>query len=264
MAGTVNIARGLWDDPTFKDAEMSQREAWIWMIAEASWKDRTKRVGSTEIELERAQLAASTRFMAAAWMWSEARVRRYLDMLENRRMIQRKIDAGVTVITICKYDDYQAQPKDIDAAATQQSTQQRRTVDANEKKGERREKEGEEDIRRFSADLLGNEAAEISVKADRFDEFWKVYPGKHGKPAAKKAWVKALKRSSADQIIAAARVYAGQVAGNDPKYTKWPQGWLNEERFLDDDLQPVHKPNLSVEERRARMIAGESWKRSVV
>lgn len=140
MAGTVNISRDLWDDPTFKDSEMSQREAWIWMIAEASWKARARRFGSTEIELQRGQLAASTRFMAKAWMWSEPRVRRYLDMLENRRMITRVTDAGVTVITISKYNDYQNGPRVGDAPSTQQPTQDRRTSDANEKKGEIRDK----------------------------------------------------------------------------------------------------------------------------
>ncbi|WP_313348209.1 hypothetical protein [Paracoccus sp. (in: a-proteobacteria)] len=119
MAGTVNVSRDLWDDPTFKDSEMSQREAWVWMIAEASWKARTKRAGSIEVELRRGQLAVSTRFMAKAWMWSEPRVRRYLDMLENRRMIERATDAGVTVITICKYDEYQNTPRADDAPPTQ-------------------------------------------------------------------------------------------------------------------------------------------------
>ena len=136
MAGTINVSRDLWDDPTFKDSEMSQREAWVWMIAGASWKARTKRIGSAELELQRGQLAASTRFMAKAWMWSEPRVRRYLDMLENRRMIRREIDAGITVITICKYDEYQNVPSDSDAPATQQPTHQRRTSDANYNKGE--------------------------------------------------------------------------------------------------------------------------------
>ena len=139
MSGTVNIARALWDDPTFKDSEMSQREAWIWMIAEASWKDRVKRVGCAEISLKRGQLAASTRFLAKAWGWSEPRVRRYFDMLENRRMISRVTDAGVTVITICKYDDYQSAPRVGDAASTHRATQNRRTTDANDKKGEIRE-----------------------------------------------------------------------------------------------------------------------------
>lgn len=140
MAGTVNVSRDLWDDPTFKDSEMSQREAWIWMIAEASWKARVKRFGSVEVELQRGQLAASSRFMAKAWMWSEPRVRRYLDMLENRRMITRVTDAGVTVITISKYNDYQNGPRVTDAPATQEPTQDRRTSDANYNKGEIRDK----------------------------------------------------------------------------------------------------------------------------
>lgn len=138
MSGTVNITRALWDDPTFKDGEMTQREAWIWLIAEASWKGRAKRIGSIEVSLQRGQLAASTRFMAAAWMWSEPRVRRYLEMLENRRMIERVTDAGVTVITICNYEKYQTKGRVADATSTQQPTQDRRTTDANENQGERK------------------------------------------------------------------------------------------------------------------------------
>lgn len=110
-------------------------------------------------------------------------------------------------------------------------------------------------------DLLGNAKPEKQpTEPDRFPDFWAAFPKKEGKAAAKKAWAKAIKRSSPDQIIAAAKVYASRIAGNDPKYTKWPQGWLNEERFLDDDLQPAPaKPFLSVEERRARMMQGQGW-----
>lgn len=239
MAGTVNIARDLWDDPTFKDAEMSQREAWVWMIAEASWKQRSKRVGSAELCLERGQLAASLRFLASAWMWSEARVRRYLDMLENRHMIQRKTDAGVTVISICKYDEYQAKPKDSDAEATQEPTHHRRTTDANENKGEIRGKE--EDL--FGSVEPHSQRDQVAdnpppAKPDRFDEFWKAYPKKSGKPKAVKAWANAIKRHDPEKIIAAAKVYAKAVEGADPKYTKHPQGWLNDERFNDPDCQP--------------------------
>lgn len=153
MSGTVNVARAIWDDPTFKDSEMSQREAWIWMIAEASWKDRIKRVGNAEIALKRGQLVASTRFLAKAWLWSEPRVRRYFEMLENRRMISRVTDAGVTVISICKYDDYQNTPRVDDAPATHHATQDRRTSDANDNKGEIRGKGKEEEpIGSLSAD----------------------------------------------------------------------------------------------------------------
>lgn len=170
MAGTVNIARALWDDPTFRDSEMSQREAWIWLIAEASWRPRVKRIGTKEIELARAQVAASTRFLAAAWEWSEPKVRRYLDMLENRRMITRATDAGVTIITICKYDDYQSKPRDGDAATTQQPTQDRRTADANDNKGEiRKEEEG---ARAREAEFLILVREAVGIASTDVPRFW--------------------------------------------------------------------------------------------
>lgn len=171
MSGTVNIARALWDDPTFRDTEMSQREAWIWLIAEASWRPRTKRIGTKEIELSRGQVAASTRFLAAAWEWSEPKVRRYLDMLENRRMITRVTDAGVTVITICKYDDYQSKPRDDDAAPTQQPTQDRRTADANENKGEIKVKE-EEGAQARETDFLISVRQAVGIGSADIPRYW--------------------------------------------------------------------------------------------
>lgn len=86
--------------------------------------------------------------------------------------------------------------------------------------------------------LLGNE--DRPAKTDRFDEFWKVYPKKAGKPAATKAWQKAIKRADPEKIIAAARVYAGTEAVQ-RGFIKYPQGWLNEERFNDPDLQPIKR-----------------------
>lgn len=145
MAGTINISRDLWDDPAFRDEEFSQREAWIWLIAEASWRPRHKPIGIKSVWTERGQVAVSNRFLAKAWKWSEPRVRRYLNMLENRRMITRVTDAGVTVITICKYDEYQNAPRVGDAGVTQQPTQERRTADANDNKGEIRDIDGDDD-----------------------------------------------------------------------------------------------------------------------
>jgi hypothetical protein len=143
MAGTVNIARDLWDDPTFKDSEISQREAWIRLICEASWKPRSKRVGDYVVDLQRGQLAASTRFLAKAWMWSEAKVRRFLDKLEDQRRISRDTGAGVTVITICKYDIYQNTPRGNNAVATHPPTQSGHSSDANKNNGERREEDSD-------------------------------------------------------------------------------------------------------------------------
>ena len=190
MAGTVNIARDLWNDPTFKDEEMSQREAWIWLIVNASWKPRMKRVGDQVVDLQRGQLAASTRFLADAWMWSEPRVRRYLAKLEDRRMIRRDTDAGVTVVTICNYDIYQNTPRGGDAEATQPPTQQRRTSDANQKKGEKREED---------SDAIASGAEPGNLTKPVFDEGVRVLVGCGLKETSARSFVGKLRKDNPGQ-----------------------------------------------------------------
>jgi len=82
-----------------------------------------------------------------------------------------------------------------------------------------------------------------SVKKDsdfeiQFAEWWKVYPNKKGKGAAKVAYRKALKKLSHWELTAQAISYA-----NDPnrvdKYTPYPQKWLNEERWDDEFSVPM-------------------------
>lgn len=70
----------------------------------------------------------------------------------------------------------------------------------------------------------------ISVP-DVFDQFWSVYPRKIGKPAAIKAWGRAVKRAKPAEIIAAAESYARRRQGEDPAFTKHPGPWLNDDRW---------------------------------
>lgn len=71
--------------------------------------------------------------------------------------------------------------------------------------------------------------------SDRFDEFWSAYPKKVGKPSARKAWGKAIKRVDPDQIIAGAKAYASWLSSAKPgefrPHVKHPQGWLNDDRW---------------------------------
>jgi len=106
--------------------------------------------------------------------------------------------------------------------------------------------------------LLSEEPEPAKKKPDRFDEFWKVYPKKAGKPSARAAWQKAVKKHDPDKIIEAARVYAqtDQVARG---FVKWAQGWLNDERFDDPDLQPRPKQADAVDWfARAQRMADEA------
>jgi hypothetical protein len=62
---------------------------------------------------------------------------------------------------------------------------------------------------------------------DRFDEFYAEYPRKRDPEAARRAWIKALRKATADEIIAGARRYAEERRGQDPQFTKHPATWLN-------------------------------------
>ena len=107
MSGTVNIARGIFTDAAFKDQPLTEREAFMWLIMEASYTRREKRIGSAAVWLDRGQLATSVRFMADAWKWPKSTVCRFIERLKKRDMIGTGIGTGVTVITICKYEEYQ-------------------------------------------------------------------------------------------------------------------------------------------------------------
>lgn len=109
----------------------------------------------------------------------------------------------------------------------------------------------------FSAE---NETDQSGERPDEeFDRFWKVYPKKAGKPAARKAWAKAIKRETPDRIIAAAKRYAGWLQNAAPgefrPLPKYPQGWLNDGRWDEfsagpqehrwEDLKPAQQNALA-------------------
>jgi hypothetical protein len=76
-----------------------------------------------------------------------------------------------------------------------------------------------------------------------FDQFWAIYPKKRAKGAARKAWDKAVAKTDPAKILSAAVAYAKSRAAADPKFTKWPQGWLADERWDDQpDLPSADRP----------------------
>lgn len=208
MSGTVNIARSIFDHELFADQPLTEREAWIWLIMEASWKPRKKRVGDYIADLARGQLAASIRFMAGAWQWAPAKVQRFLKRLQVLDMITTKTDTGVTVITICNYDEYQAQGK----AADTDAIQDRYRSDTNEKKGEIKDKK-----------VLGASAPETKPsRGSRLPADWRL-PKAWGEWAVTEGMSETTVRRQADRF----RDYWIGKAGKDSAKLDWEATWRN-------------------------------------
>ena len=83
MSGRYWMARGWMDHSLFRGEPYSKAQAWCWLIEKAAWKRHRIAIGGKEIFLRRGQLSYSTRYMAKAWGWSEAKVRRVLRLFQK-------------------------------------------------------------------------------------------------------------------------------------------------------------------------------------
>ncbi|NKU51899.1 hypothetical protein GS876_23385 [Rhodococcus hoagii] len=88
----------------------------------------------------------------------------------------------------------------------------------------------------------------------RFDEFWQAYPRRRDRRKAVKAFTAAVKRASVDQIIDGAYRYA-QDPNRQEQYTKYPEGWLNGDGWLDEPL-PSRNPQRQMTSREQSVLVG--------
>jgi hypothetical protein len=72
-----------------------------------------------------------------------------------------------------------------------------------------------------------------------FGEWYAAYPLHKSPGDAEKAWERAVRDGANPQVlIAAAKSYASQRRGEDPRYTKHPASWLNKKCWLDEEGPP--------------------------
>ena len=224
--GVFAVDRGIWEHDLLSDSEpFSRREAWLWLVSEAAWKPHRRRIMGRPIDLARGQLVGSTRYIASKWRWSEPKVRRFLAALISEEMIDANTDAGVSVITICKYDEYQRVSLPADAVRKTDgdagATQERRKVEDRESREEKpslrsgsrargsrlpAEWQPSEAGREFAQSLLGSRVAEEIAK---FCDYWHSSAG----PNAVKldwdaAWRNWCRKAATDN-----RPRAGPAAG---------------------------------------------------
>jgi len=105
--GFFVVNRGIFNHSFFPSEPYSEREAWIWLIGAAAWKESRIRTSHSMVTIGRGQLMHSERFLATKWKWSKSRVNRFLFRLESEAMLNRQTDHETGLITICNYDEYQ-------------------------------------------------------------------------------------------------------------------------------------------------------------
>ncbi|MCT8970874.1 hypothetical protein [Microbaculum marinisediminis] len=273
--GYIKITRAVFDHPSFAREAFTEREAWLWLIAEAAWRERAADINGEAVPLGRGELAHSERWLARRWRWSRSRVQRFRDRLERDGMIESVPGKVGTVVRIVNYDRYQSGPP---SGPPQREKSGHANPCDNSENGDARAtitgasgppsgpelevitQEGKEYMRNATQDggkvislnakRTGNEPDATKAKLpaggkfqgvdDWFEQaFWPAYPLKRGKKEARRAFAKAV-ASGVDpaDMLAGAERYAVECRrrGTPPDKIKYAQGWISGERWTDEPL----------------------------
>lgn len=106
----ISVCVDTFEHNVFLNEPFTQREAWLWLIANAAWKDHRVRMGNSMVEIKRGQVIVGLEHLSKKWGWGVKKVRLFLDFLVSECMIEKGKSRGrfANVATICNYDKYQA------------------------------------------------------------------------------------------------------------------------------------------------------------
>lgn len=223
MSGWIAISRDLFEHDFFAREPMSEREAWVWMLAKAAWKDTTHRIGSDMVPVPRGSFFCTLRELQSAWGWaSDKRVRTFLKRTQEGRMADASAAHGKTHITICNYNQYQNDGRSEDASETQGRTQNGRTKETTNNKQETKEE-------------VGTPAPDLS---QHFADFWEAYPHRNGQKKNRKgafiAFSKAVKAGVDVGAIASGVTAMRRAPDVKRGFARDPTTWLHAEGWNDE------------------------------
>jgi hypothetical protein len=266
MSGYFNTDRSEFGNVNWwGDGEMTPREAWLWLRSEAAYQPTETLISSgrayKKIILQRGEICHSLSFLAEAWGWSEKRVRTFLKFLEREGIATIRPDdqtKGKTnkfppVMRICNYNVYQMKGLAVAEKGTQNGAQTALQTDAQAPSqavgsiavfgGTARNESAKSDAKGHTKGHQLNKREEIEERnraAQRFSEFWAVYPLKVGRAAAEISFAKAISRIDVDDLLLRTRAFADSWKHQDDKrFIPGPVKFLDEERYLDVKPPPT-------------------------
>lgn len=107
MDGWIKLHRSILKHWIFQDAE--KFKWWIDLLLLVNHETHKVTIGNMIFEVKRGETIRSLQQLSLRWMVTRGRVRRFLQLLEQDKMICVKDERKTTRITICNYDNYQGE-----------------------------------------------------------------------------------------------------------------------------------------------------------
>ncbi len=106
--GWISVHRKIEDDWLWKDKPFSKGQAWIDLLLMVNHEDKKILFNGNLVEVKRGQRITSIKKLCDRWGWSNNKVKRFLELLQEDNKIELEIAPRKnTVVTIVNYSFYQ-------------------------------------------------------------------------------------------------------------------------------------------------------------
>ena len=201
MAGWIKLHRKIQDHWLFSFNEPDKALAFIDLVLSASFDDGTVMIKGRTYNVKRGQFLVAQTTLQKRWKWSQNKVKRFLNLLKNERMVDIQTDERTSIITICNYLDYQSGERAVERThgrPNERTVERAANEQSNDIKRSKELQEGKE-----VKDLVDSDEPTGSAKdylQDEFDRFWRNYPVKKAKQPALKSFMKLVKGKKPGQV----------------------------------------------------------------
>lgn len=219
---------------------------WVHLLLRASHKACRLQFRGKAFAIERGQLVTSLRQLEADTKVPLQRLRtilRRFDMADMAK-INTVGNTAATVVTICKYEEFQSLDASANTAINSLPTQYQHSANTQNKNGRMEEEDSESESLTESHGTPSPPARAVRSKAAcpaEFEKLWLTYPRRDedDKAGCLKLWRAAAKDHDAPSIQAAAVDWHREQRENE--FRIGLRRWLKDRRFLTPP--PVHRPN---------------------
>lgn len=105
--GYISLHRKIMENWLWEDKPFSKGQAWIDLLLLANHSEHEKPYKGQMKKYAPGTVNLSIQFLADRWGWSWRRVRRFINLLENAKMVTTDVTTNDTTITIVNWDLYQ-------------------------------------------------------------------------------------------------------------------------------------------------------------
>lgn len=110
MVGWIKLYRDLVEDDMWLCEPFTKGQAWVDLLMMANYKDGEFYHGNSSEIIKRGSFATSELKLMNRWKWSKNKVRNFLKLLENKKMIacdKNRIRTTITIVNYCTFQDLQ-------------------------------------------------------------------------------------------------------------------------------------------------------------